>query len=197
MRNLRRVACPIVGMALVAALVGCTGEDPVNAQGVLGKVVAPAPQVLTVFPIGTASSFHVGQDVSTVLRAPGGSTVLARLYWSASNATLAWSVPNLGSETWDNTSGNMPALVASNHAIALIYDRVQAGLGKRALDEPGCDWVPDFLETPGMLECCEWHDECFANNGCNWTSWIPDGQLSMCDLCNAGVVLCFMANWAS
>ena len=53
----------------------------------------------------------------------------------------------------------------------------------RGLDAPGCDGVPNFLESNCMLNMCAKHDYCYFENRCTASSWfIP---LSKCNLrCN-------------
>jgi hypothetical protein len=57
-------------------------------------------------------------------------------------------------------------------------------------DEPGCDWVPDWLETECILACCAIHDACYAANGCTARSWIPFVGSAACKACNRAAVVC-------
>jgi RHS repeat-associated protein len=62
----------------------------------------------------------------------------------------------------------------------------------QGLDSPGCDGIPDFLETPCLLQCCADHDNCYDIHGCTSTSWCwTSPPLNECDICNNIVVACF------
>ena len=57
------------------------------------------------------------------------------------------------------------------------------------LDSPGCDGIPDFLETECMLECCAAHDECYDVNNCTFWSWLGC-ETEGCNACNSVVLSC-------
>jgi len=40
------------------------------------------------------------------------------------------------------------------------------------LDNPGCDGVPDMLESKCMLNMCSQHDLCYFDNKCSVRSWL-------------------------
>ncbi len=45
--------------------------------------------------------------------------------------------------------------------------------------------------NPAVLSCCQAHDNCYAANGCNATSWIPnDLPWGVCNVCNAKAAAC-------
>lgn len=55
------------------------------------------------------------------------------------------------------------------------------------LDAPGCDGVPNFLESNCMLNMCSKHDLCYFENRCSAASWML--PLSKCNLrCNLPAV---------
>jgi RHS repeat-associated protein len=57
----------------------------------------------------------------------------------------------------------------------------------RGLDNPGCDMVPDFVESNCMLNMCSKHDYCYFENRCSATSWLL--PFSKCNLrCNLPAV---------
>ena len=60
------------------------------------------------------------------------------------------------------------------------------------LDSPGCDGVPDFLESDCMLNMCSKHDYCYFENRCSATSWmLPLSQCNLrCNLPAVGGTLC-------
>lgn len=67
------------------------------------------------------------------------------------------------------------------------------------LDTTGCDGVWDILETPCILRCCAYHDQCFDKHNCSSGSWPGAEPKSKCDnssgckRCNANVVGCIAA----
>jgi RHS repeat-associated protein len=60
------------------------------------------------------------------------------------------------------------------------------------LDAPGCDGVPNFLESNCMLNMCSKHDYCYFVNRCTAASWAnPLSQCSLkCNLPAIGGTLC-------
>lgn len=48
---------------------------------------------------------------------------------------------------------------------------------------------PMIALNPCVKDCCVSHDECYARNGCNWSSWFGYSA-SACQQCNAKVVSC-------
>lgn len=52
----------------------------------------------------------------------------------------------------------------------------------------GCDWFPDFLETPAIKKLCEKHDRVYEQKNCTAKSWIfPKHESSACDSANKEV----------
>jgi RHS repeat-associated protein len=46
-------------------------------------------------------------------------------------------------------------------------------------------------QNPAVLSCCQAHDNCYAANQCNATSWIPNPlPWGACNVCNAKVAAC-------
>jgi hypothetical protein len=81
------------------------------------------------------------------------------------------------------------------------------GSGFVRKDEPGCDVIPEFLESNGRRKrCCVDHDVCFHVHGCSAASlveWIARGtavvvtsglevEVSNCFGCNDAVALCLL-----
>ena len=57
----------------------------------------------------------------------------------------------------------------------------------RGLDAPGCDGIPNALESNCMLNMCAKHDYCYFENRCRASSWLL--PLSDCNLkCNLPAV---------
>jgi RHS repeat-associated protein len=61
--------------------------------------------------------------------------------------------------------------------------------------KPGCDRVPNILETMCIRSCCDDHDRCFTALGCSEKSWTPYyekkcGEDPYCKYCNLNVGLC-------
>lgn len=59
----------------------------------------------------------------------------------------------------------------------------------------GCDFFPDFMETPCVKKCCDAHDDCYQRTPCTWGTWrnvIPNPGLTnrRCDECNSTVAKC-------
>jgi hypothetical protein len=208
MRSSKRAPLYIV-VAIATAVsiwgIGCRVGDqaPVapSASSESPKFIAPGAiqigsRATTDFGDAVATSARTADGVSTTLRDGPGGTVLATLVWSYSAATFTWNVTGVGSQS-EATGGVHVSLKGSNAAVYYIYKAVQTGvaLGKaeaegRVFDNPGCDWFPDFLETECILDCCETHDQCYAQNNCTWKSWIPFVGSSACKACNRAVVLC-------
>lgn len=57
---------------------------------------------------------------------------------------------------------------------------------------PGCDFIPDRLETPCRLICCTQHDRCWERHGCNMGSWCPKRATPAYFACNLAVAECFL-----
>lgn len=208
MRSFKRTTLYIAFAATIALSmwgIGCRtdGEAPVAPETTVEspKLIAPGAIQIgtrgsTNFGDAIATSVRTADGVSTTLHDAPGGNVLATLVWSYSAATFTWNVTGVGSQS-EPSGGTQVSLKGSNAAVYYIYKAVQTGvaLGKaegegRTLDNPGCDWFPDFLETECILDCCETHDQCFAANNCTWKSWIPFVGSSACKACNRAVVLC-------
>ncbi len=60
--------------------------------------------------------------------------------------------------------------------------------------KPGCDGVPNFMETQCRRKCCDDHDDCFSKNKCtakeSWKEWAC-GKKNKCAECNQEVWNCF------
>ncbi len=62
-----------------------------------------------------------------------------------------------------------------------------------------CDFPLDVSleDNPCTQRCCVRHDECYARNGCNFSSWLGTffGSFLPCNLCNLDTVQCVRENW--
>jgi RHS repeat-associated protein len=60
--------------------------------------------------------------------------------------------------------------------------------------KPGCDGVPDIMETKCRRICCDDHDDCYKKNKCtakdSWKEW-SCGKENECTECNQEVWNCF------
>lgn len=61
--------------------------------------------------------------------------------------------------------------------------------GARA-DMPGCDLIGGGDSFTNQGACCDTHDKCYADNGCDANSWSTD-EGAACSKCNADVAACF------
>ena len=67
------------------------------------------------------------------------------------------------------------------------------GLQKSSPQAPGCDGIPDCLETSAVRTCCDEHDRCYERYGCNQGSWaLLGGVRDACNECNRRVTACFL-----
>ena len=62
------------------------------------------------------------------------------------------------------------------------------------LDKPGCDGVPDCLETPPIRNCCDQHDDCYLAYGCTKRSWFVWSRWNSCTWCNSWGFLCVVGS---
>lgn len=62
-------------------------------------------------------------------------------------------------------------------------------------DEPGCDNL-HWLDGTVLRFCCDFHDYCYAKNGCAWNSWWEWWSGWQCDICNMSAVRCFFVGGA-
>jgi hypothetical protein len=203
MRIVRRFALLAVLLATTALSIygiGCRsdGDRPLTPSATLDAVKIAIPvgsRVVTDFGDAVATSVRTSTGVSTTLRDPAGTTVLATLVWSYTAGQFTWNVTGVGSTT-ESTGGQQTSLKGSNYALYMIYNNVQAALrAEKAapgaeIVAPGCDYFPDILETECILACCQVHDDCWAANNCSLKSWIPFVGSAACKACNRAVVLC-------
>lgn len=64
------------------------------------------------------------------------------------------------------------------------------GIDPEGTDEPGCDWIPNILETMCIRRCCNVHDDCYAKNECSAYSWLNNCGTPDCKKCNSDAVDC-------
>lgn len=165
-------------------------------------VVAVGLQVTTNFRDAIGTSQKSGNRITTVLTDPTNFQTLATLTWDFALNTMTWDIPGIGSTT-ETLDDAKPTLTGSNYALYYIYKNTLAGRqmqqaedtgspGSGTLDNPGCDWFPDWLETPCILDCCAVHDACYAAQTppCTAKSWIPFVGSAACKACNKAVVKC-------
>ena len=83
-----------------------------------------------------------------------------------------------------------------------INNQVLAQVDILGLDCPGCDGVPDIIESDCDLRACAKHDECYDKNNCSASSWFHTYlvlackkasrfcpmSFSACDKCNLAAV---------
>ena len=92
-----------------------------------------------------------------------------------------------------NSANNKTANFINNKLSYLTYNYICNDINRidfLGLDAPGCDGVPDFLESECVLECCALHDRCYDVNHCTASSWYKPCSSFECKLCNLEVVLC-------
>jgi len=144
-----------------------------------------------------ATSTVTSAGITTELIEISSGTLLAELIWTYADQSLVIDVPGVTSLTADGADEATP--FGCNVGLYYVYINATAALGdgKGLLggdkDNPGCDGIPDILETECMLECCEIHDQCYADNNCTARSWLPGhGQGAACTQCNVDVVICMV-----
>jgi len=110
--------------------------------------------------------------------------------------------------TWLTTmvSGTLPlAPLAPNSATVSDANRVTYVLMREIpqsatippLDTTGCTvgGAAQWASCSEVGKCCDFHDQCYADNHCTAASWRPNHtEGSACDACNGRVVLCMTAN---
>lgn len=190
-------------LALVAAVtLLCSTGAPVARAQEADAPIAVGLKVTTNFRDAIGTSQKSANVITTTLTDPSGFQTLATLKWDFVMNTITWDIPGIGSTT-ETLDDAKPTLTGSNYALYYIYKNTLAGQqaqaaedagqpGSATLDNPGCDWFPDWLETPCILDCCAVHDACYAaeNPPCTAKSWIPFVGSSACKACNKAVVKC-------
>lgn len=76
-----------------------------------------------------------------------------------------------------------------------VRNKPLIGTDPEGTDEPGCDMVPNILETRCIRTCCDTHDSCYRVNECTWKSWLSNFGLNSCQKpeckeCNKDAVFC-------
>ncbi|WP_437592400.1 hypothetical protein [Sorangium sp. So ce1000] len=87
----------------------------------------------------------------------------------------------------------LPALRDAINMAVFVQDRVVASVNGKDYDNWGCDLpFTDISSCSPVGGCCDIHDECYADHGCNASSWykIPPWTSFACMGCNARVVAC-------
>ncbi|MBC8426968.1 hypothetical protein H8E07_22875 [bacterium] len=173
-----------------------------KSPGGIGGIVHPVPARRPFNPIkfgdGTkATSTVTPAGITTELIEISSGALLAELIWTYADQSLVIDVPGVTSLSGYGADAATP--FGCNVGLYYVYINATAALGdgKGLLggdkDNPGCDGIPDILETECMLECCEIHDQCYADNNCTARSWLPGhGQGAACTQCNVDVVICMV-----
>lgn len=188
----------VTGIALLTLLTA----PPARAVNPV-TVVPVGYKITTNFGDAVATSVQGNGSVATTLADPRNGSVLATLKWDQGGNSLVWDVAGVGTTT-ESLDDNLPSLTGSNYAIYYIYKNTLVALrqqgvritgdapGVGTLDNPGCDWFPDPLETPCVRACCDTHDACYAAQSppCTWKSWLPFVGTRACKECNKAVVKC-------
>ncbi len=134
------------------------------------------------------------QGITTTLTDQDSGDVVAELIWSNADQTVTIDVPGHVAGTCAGPT-TLPNFYGTNLTLYYVYKGVLAGAPGKAgeKDEPGCDRIPDWLETTCMRACCAIHDACYAaeNPPCTEKSWFGTEGLA-CTLCNVEVVACMM-----
>jgi len=107
-------------------------------------------------------------------------------------------IPGISKIILDDCGAPTANTYGANVSLYFYYKKVQQAEGvtsglldKSVLNEPGCDLIPDFLETECMKKCCAAHDACYELFGCTMASWgSDDDEGLLCDVCNAMVLKC-------
>lgn len=183
------------------AILGLTGGAVVQAQE-SDAPIAIGQKITTNFRDAIGTSQKSANQIVTTLTDPSGFQVLATMRWDFALNSFTWDIPGIGSTT-ESIDDAKPTLTGSNYALYYIYKNTLAGQqeqlnedagrpGSSALDNPGCDWFPDWLETECILACCAVHDACYAAQTppCTAKSWLPFVGSAACKACNRAVVKC-------
>jgi RHS repeat-associated protein len=112
-------------------------------------------------------------------------------------------------------SKNLGSVIAADYlrkelVYLYVHNAPQDKIDLLGLDCPGCDGIPDFLESEGKLRVCAQHDECYDKNGCTADSWkrtlnilacramfpllapVLCGSFNDCDKCNYNAISGFV-----
>ncbi|MBU0741640.1 hypothetical protein KKG45_04950 [bacterium] len=150
------------------------------------------------FGDGTRATSTVSNSgIATELIDISSGALLAELIWTYADQSLFIDVPGVTSLSADGADSATP--FGCNVGLYYVYVNATAAMDDGLVlpggdkDNPGCDGIPDILETDCMLACCEIHDQCYADNNCTARSWLPGhGQGAACTQCNIDVVICMI-----
>ncbi len=215
MKSLNLVKLLAVMAVIVGAIVLSTGcsEDVVGPEQVQGPAAEPDKNPVVIGPGQTivnpviirrpfnpinfgdgtrATSTVSNAGITTELIEISSGDVLAELTWNYDAQSVVIDVPGVTYLSGYGADGATP--FGCNVGLYYAYINATAAAGKNGdKDNPGCDGIPDILETECMLACCEIHDQCYADNGCTAASWLPGhGQGAACTQCNIDVVICMI-----
>jgi hypothetical protein len=194
---------------------GCSGDDPLSptptamddlstTKGMIdfgpgGVQVRPEFAVNPIdFGDGLIATTTKTQDgLRTVLKNANGQ-VIARSGYSLSQRAGRFVVPGVSEIILEDFDAPTANTYGANVSLYYFYKNVERAEGvasgrldKSVLNEPGCDFIPDFLETKCMRACCDTHDACYELFGCTMNSWKPDDDEGiLCNLCNTVVLGC-------
>jgi hypothetical protein len=128
-------------------------------------------------------------------RAHAAGAEVARSTYSFADRTLRFETADAAPMVVGDFDAPNANTYGANVSLYYYYRNVRfaldadAGKTDIAAKAPGCDFIPDFLETKCMLACCAAHDQCWADHGCGYLSWLGFDGLD-CFMCNASVVAC-------
>ena len=142
-----------------------------------------------------ATTTRSGDVIRTELVNAEGE-IVARSGYSRTHRSGRFKVPGVPAMVIDDFDAPTANHYGANMSLYYYYRNVQDALAEQAgmglgLEKmaPGCDYFPDWLETQCILDCCETHDQCWAEHGCSMGSWIGLDGLD-CFLCNVEVMAC-------
>lgn len=215
-----RLIIPVLLLTMVPIFWGCsndstapTVDEPVvtaeRAQGLTTTLRAGGPGQIQPAPINKPYNpidFEDGLIAESSAERGGVRTILTNMDDGSEVAELFWNVNTneVFVDVYGVVSGTMPApdsrpnFFGTNVTLYYVYQEVMAAEAGKAggaeKDEPGCDRIPDWLETTCMRACCAIHDACYAAETppCTEKSWLFQETLA-CTLCNAQVVACMLA----
>ncbi len=143
-----------------------------------------------------AESTANSRGIRTTLTDEDTGTIVAELIWTSSDHMISIDIPGYTSGSLQGHD-DLPNFYGTNVALYYAYQEVMAAANGKAhgadKDEPGCDRIPDWLESTCMRACCAVHDACYAAETppCTEKSWLGTEGLA-CALCNAEVVACML-----
>jgi len=181
---------------------GCnTGDEDAAAPGEAGKETITVEQETQVARAVRLEPNHVRVDIFS--RAGEQLFEVDFRPTNGDEETLTWKLhPGASPLTsMPVTSGGLPSPYAElpsleecAKAAALVQGKVIASVNGPEYDSWGCDLPVRGLTSCGPKgTCCDRHDDCYARNHCNSSSWWKPWPFASraCKACNSAVVNCF------